>query len=40
MPAVIAWVLLFIVFMLLLERLILVRMERRLFRWRQWEHDR
>jgi NitT/TauT family transport system permease protein len=40
MPAVIAWVLLFIVFMLLLERLVLVRMERRLFRWRQWEHDR
>lgn len=40
MPAVIAWVLLFIVFMLLLERLILVRLERRLFRWRQWEHDR
>ena len=39
MPAVIAWVLLFIVFMLLLERLILVRLERRLFRWRQWERD-
>ena len=39
MPAVIAWVLLFIVFMLLLERLVLVRMERRLFRWRQWERD-
>ncbi|HSK06835.1 MAG TPA: ABC transporter permease subunit, partial [Acidimicrobiia bacterium] len=40
MPAVIAWVLLFCLFMLLLERLVLVRMERRLFRWRQWEHDR
>ena len=39
MPAVIAWVLLFIVFMLLLERLVLVRLERRLFRWRQWERD-
>jgi NitT/TauT family transport system permease protein len=39
MPAVIAWVLLFIVFMLLLERLVLVRIERRLFSWRQWERD-
>lgn len=37
MPAVIAWVGLFIVFMLLLERFVLVRMERRLFRWRKWE---
>jgi NitT/TauT family transport system permease protein len=40
MPAVIAWVLLFVAFMLLLERLVLVRIERRLFRWRQWERDR
>lgn len=39
MPAVVAWVLLFCLFMLLLERLVLVRTERRLFRWRQWEHD-
>ena len=39
MPAVIAWVLLFCAFMLLFERLVLVRMERRLFRWRQWERD-
>jgi NitT/TauT family transport system permease protein len=31
---VLAWVLLFIVFMLIVERLILVRLERRLFRWR------
>ena len=37
MPAVIAWVLLFVLFMLLVERFILVRLERRLFRWRQWE---
>jgi NitT/TauT family transport system permease protein len=37
MPAVIAWVLLFVGFMLLLERFVLVRIERRLFRWRQWE---
>ncbi len=37
LPGVIAWVGLFIVFMLILERFILVRMERRLFRWRQWE---
>ncbi|MDH4307546.1 MAG: ABC transporter permease subunit, partial [Acidimicrobiia bacterium] len=35
MPAVIAWVGLFIAFMLILERFILVRVERRLFRWRQ-----
>ncbi|HVR78577.1 MAG TPA: ABC transporter permease [Acidimicrobiia bacterium] len=40
MPAVIAWVLLFVLFMLLLERLVLVRLERRLFSWRQWERDR
>jgi NitT/TauT family transport system permease protein len=39
MPAVIAWVLLFVAFMLLLERFVLVRIERRLFRWRQWEHN-
>jgi NitT/TauT family transport system permease protein len=39
MPAVLAWVLLFIAFMLVLERLILIRLERRLFRWRQWERD-
>ncbi len=39
MPAVLAWVLLFIAFMLVLERLILVRLERRLFRWRQWERE-
>jgi len=38
MPAVIAWVLLFALFMLFLERL-LVRLERRLFSWRQWDHD-
>jgi NitT/TauT family transport system permease protein len=40
MPAVIAWVLLFVLFMLLIERFILVRLEKRLFRWRQWERDR
>ncbi len=39
MPGVIAWVGLFIAFMLLLERFVLVRLERRLFRWRQWERD-
>jgi NitT/TauT family transport system permease protein len=39
MPGVIAWVALFIVFMLILERFVLVRIERRLFRWRQWERD-
>jgi ABC-type nitrate/sulfonate/bicarbonate transport system permease component len=38
-PAVISWVILFIGFMLLLERFVLVRAERRLFRWRQWERD-
>lgn len=32
---VLAWVLLFIAFMLLLERVVLVRLERRLFRWRE-----
>ncbi|MFH1331574.1 MAG: ABC transporter permease subunit [Actinomycetota bacterium] len=31
---VLAWVLLFIVFMIIVERLILMRIERRLFRWR------
>jgi ABC-type nitrate/sulfonate/bicarbonate transport system permease component len=36
---VIAWVLLFVLFMLLIERFILVRAERRLFRWRQWERE-
>ena len=39
MPAVLAWVLLFIAFMLILERQILVRLERRLFRWRTWENQ-
>jgi NitT/TauT family transport system permease protein len=39
MPAVIAWVLLFVAFMLLLERFVLVRLERRLFAWRQWERN-
>jgi NitT/TauT family transport system permease protein len=39
MPGVIAWVLLFVLFMLLIERFILVRWERRLFRWRQWERE-
>lgn len=39
MPGVIAWVLLFCLFMLLIERLVLVRAEKRLFRWRQWEQD-
>lgn len=38
MPAVISWVLLFCLFMLLLER-VLLRIERRLFAWRQWERD-
>ena len=33
-PRVLAWVLLFIAFMLLVERVVLVRIERRLFRWR------
>jgi NitT/TauT family transport system permease protein len=33
-PGTLAWVLLFIVFMLLVERFLLVRLERRLFRWR------
>lgn len=33
-PGTLAWVLLFIVFMLLLERFVLVRLERHLFRWR------
>ena len=39
MPRLVAWVALFIVFMLILERFILVRLERRLFRWRQWERE-
>ena len=39
MPGVIAWVRLFVLFMLLIERFILVRMERRLFSWRQWERE-
>ncbi len=39
MPAVIAWVGLFIGFMLLLERFVLVRLERRMFRWRQWDRE-
>ncbi|HEX6843903.1 MAG TPA: ABC transporter permease subunit [Actinomycetota bacterium] len=33
-PGTLAWVLLFIIFMLLVERLLLVRVERHLFRWR------
>ncbi len=36
-PGTLAWVLLFIVFMLLLERFVLARLERYLFRWRQEE---
>lgn len=39
LPAVLAWVGLFIVFMLILERFVLVRLERRLFRWRLWERE-
>ncbi len=39
MPAVIAWIGLFIIFMLVLERFVLVRIERKLFRWRQWERE-
>lgn len=39
LPAVVSWVALFIVFMLILERFVLVRLERRLFRWRQWERE-
>lgn len=35
--AVLAWVLLFIAFMLILERFILLRIEKRLFRWREAE---
>ena len=34
---VLAWVLLFIAFMLVVERVALVRLERRLFKWRKWE---
>jgi NitT/TauT family transport system permease protein len=34
-PGTLAWVLTFIVFMILLERFVLVRVERHLFRWRQ-----
>ena len=33
-PGMLAWVLLFIIFMILLERLVLARLERYLFRWR------
>ena len=33
-PGMLAWVLLFIVFMILLERFVLTRLERHLFRWR------
>ena len=33
-PGTLAWVLLFIIFMILLERFVLVRLERYLFRWR------
>jgi NitT/TauT family transport system permease protein len=33
-PGMLAWVLLFIVFMILLERFVLARLERYLFRWR------
>lgn len=36
---VLAWVLLFIGFMLLIERFVLVRLERRLFRWRGSEEE-
>lgn len=36
---VIAWVMLFILFMLFLERFVLVRIERRVFRWRHWERE-
>ena len=36
-PGVLAWVLLFIAFMLIIERVVLVRLERRLFRWRDRE---
>ncbi|MBK5267621.1 MAG: ABC transporter permease [Acidimicrobiia bacterium] len=39
LPAVIAWIGLFIIFMLVLERFVLVRIERKLFRWRQWERE-
>jgi NitT/TauT family transport system permease protein len=37
MAELLAWVFLFIAFMLVLERQVLVRIERRLFRWRQWD---
>lgn len=37
--SVLAWVLLFIAFMLVVERVVLVRLERRLFRWRSGEQD-
>ncbi len=36
---VLAWVLLFIAFMLIVERVVLVRLERRLFRWRTGQED-
>ena len=35
--SVLAWVLLFIAFMLIIERVVLVRLERRLFKWRDQE---
>jgi len=38
-PGMLAWVMLFIVFMLLVERFLLVRLERRLFRWRLEEQE-
>jgi NitT/TauT family transport system permease protein len=36
-PGVLAWVLIFVLFMILLERQVLARTERHLFRWRQGE---
>lgn len=36
---ILAWILLFIIFMLFIERFILVRLEQRLFRWRGSEHE-
>ena len=38
-PSMIAWVTLFIIFMVFLERFVLVRIERRMFRWRHWERE-
>jgi NitT/TauT family transport system permease protein len=37
---VLAWVLLFVAFMLIFERLVLARLERYLFRWRTWESEK